>query len=137
MKTKNITAPPPAAATIWDRLGIFGSTLCLIHCAATPFLVGVFSAAGVNFFGGEHFHRVSALLLALVAFLAFLPGLRRHHNWWVFGAGALGVSLLMVGGFVPISAGFGEAAVTVSGSLILVGAHFVNWRQTRRSACYS
>lgn len=137
MKTKNISPPTAPVATLWDRLGIVGSTLCLIHCAATPLFVGVFSVAGFNFLGGEQFHQIAALLLALVAFFAFMPGFRRHRNGWVFGAGALGVLLLIVGGFAVSSLEGLEVAVTVMGSLLLVTAHMVNWRLTSRMACHA
>ena len=83
---------------IWDRLGILGSALCLIHCAVTPLFIGYLSAAGLGFLGSEIVHKFLAAPLLVIALLAFWPGYRTHQNR------------------------------TVIGSVLLIGAHTANWR---------
>lgn len=134
-RTEIISTQSTHAASLWDRLGIVGSTLCLLHCAATPLFIGVFSVTGVGIVGGEHFHGLAALILGFVALLAFLPGFRRHRDWRILVAGGLGVSSLVIGGFVLLPSELLETLITIMGSLILVMTHGINWRLTRKSAC--
>ena len=124
--------------TLWDRLGIAGSILCVIHCAATPLLIGYLSAFGLSILGDELIHQALAILLLVIALLAFIPGFKNHKNPVVLAVGALGVTLLLITSFVlgHHVAWAIEIGLTVTGSLLLVGAHTANWRLTdRHSEC--
>ena len=113
-------------------MGILGSTLCLLHCAATPLLIGGLSAVGLGFLGDEMVHKVLAVVLVGVAVLAFGPGFKSHRNAAVLGLGGAGIALLLATGFFlePLLTEFWEVGLTVVGSVLLVGAHVVNWRLT-------
>ncbi|MFU8805898.1 MAG: MerC domain-containing protein, partial [Bradymonadaceae bacterium] len=41
--------------SIWDRIGVIASALCLLHCAMTPLLIGYLTASGLGFLGQEIF----------------------------------------------------------------------------------
>lgn len=115
---------------IWDRLGIAGSLLCVVHCALTPLFIGYLTAMGLGVLGDEIVHKVLAIVLLAVAVFAFIPGYKRHANVAVIAAGASGVAFIVTGGlllghFIPHGA---EIALTVIGSLLLIGAHTANWR---------
>lgn len=120
--------------SIWDQLGIAGSVLCLIHCLATPFAIGYLSTAGFGLLGHNTFHKVLALILLTIALFAFGPGFRRHKNPAVLGVGALGILLLVGTGFILAPFHFHdlELGLTITGSLLLVGAHTANWRLLRQ-----
>lgn len=119
---------------VWDRLGIVGSAICVLHCIATPLVVGALSAAGLGFIGGELLHKLLALPLLVIALLAFWPGYRNHGNKKILSFGVLGVMALLVAVFVlePIHAHTMATGTTVAGSIILIGAHGANWRVTSR-----
>lgn len=122
---------------IWDRVGIFGSALCLAHCLAMPLAVGYLSAAGLGFLGTEIVHKLLAGPLLLIALLAFIPGFRRHGDLRILGAGAAGVALLITAIFVlePFISHDVETALTITGSVILIGAHTANWRRDDQPNC--
>lgn len=116
-------------AAHWDKLGMAGSGLCLIHCLAMPVLGGFLAGSGIGFLADEILHEILALALIALAALAFFPGYRRHRDKRVI--------LLMTGGLALISfAVWGgpwvelhesrETLLNVSGSVLLTGAHYLN-----------
>lgn len=137
MPSKTKTIPPHTHQTIWDRLGIVGSALCVIHCISAPLLIGVFSAAGIGFLGDDIFHQILAVCLLFVAVLAFLPGFRSHQNRLVVLLGVVGVGLILSTGFLlePLISHGLEIGLTIAGSLLLVGAHAANWRLSNEAEC--
>lgn len=125
--------------TTWDRIGIVGSTICVVHCLATPLVVGLLSAVGLGFVGGELLHKLLVLPLLGIALMAFWPGYRHHGNKKILSSGAAGVLALLVAVFVmePFHAHGLATATTVGGSIILIGAHGANWRLTANQDCCS
>lgn len=123
---------PRPRHTTWDQVGMIGSAICVIHCLATPLVVGLLSAVGLGFIGGELLHKVLVVPLLGVALLAFWPGYRHHGNKKILSSGAAGVLALLVAVFVlePFHAHDLATATTVVGSVILIGAHGANWRVT-------
>lgn len=116
--------------SLWDRIGVAGSALCMIHCISTPLLIGYLSTIGLGFFAHEIFHQIFAVILLTVAILAFLPGYRAHKRKDIVLAAGVGVTLLIVGGFLHIESlpSFAEHILTIIGSILLVGAHIFNRR---------
>ncbi len=118
---------------IWDRLGIFLSLACLAHCLLLPIALLVLPLLAVQWLQDGTVHIVMALLLAPVAALALIPGLKRHGSWTVAGAMAAGLGLVSSAAF----AGEGSVAhqwgtlLTIAGGTFLVAAHFVNLRLCR------
>lgn len=115
--------------SLWDRIGVAGSALCIVHCISTPLLLGYLSAAGLGFLAHELFHQVFAIALLAVAIFAFLPGYRLHRRKGIVLSAALGVFLLIAAGFSPIhDLPYTEHGLTLLGSILLVGAHLSNRR---------
>lgn len=120
--------------TFWDQVGIAGSLLCLVHCATTPLLVGYLSVASLSFLADEWIHKTLAVILLVIAAVAFLPGFRHHKKKSVLVVGVAGVLVLLTAGFAldhhaspPL-----EIGLTAFGSLLLLGAHTANWRLCAR-----
>jgi len=115
----------------FDGFGVGASALCLIHCLALPLLIAALPAVANRFDPGEGFH-LGVLLFAIpTSAFALIEGWRRHRALAPLFVGATGLMLLAAGlafeNWVAV-----ETGVTVAGSLLLAGAHVVNWR--RRSA---
>lgn len=114
---------------LWDKIGIFLSSLCAIHCLVTPLLVFALPVMG-DLFEHEWMHIGMALLVVPVGLFAFWSGYKHHKQQGVFALGALG--LLMVGGAAVAPHSwvefFGYDLVTMLGGLILVVAHILNRR---------
>lgn len=82
-----------------DLVGIVASIGCAIHCAAMPFIFSYLPALGLSFLADESFHKVMALACFLIAIFAFIPGLRKHGNWFPVSIGAGGLSLITFAAF--------------------------------------
>lgn len=118
----------------WDKLGVFLSSLCALHCLLTPFLLVAAPFLG-EIFEQAWVHVALALFVAPVGLYAFISGYRHHKNKFLLAIGVLGVLLVVSALLInhehgPHEHGFELDYLTVVGSLILVVAHLWN-----RKAC--
>lgn len=116
-------------AAHWDKLGIAGSGLCLIHCLTLPMAAGLLPGLGIAFLADEIVHQLLAFALTALAGLAFIPGYRRHRDRRVLALMAIGLGLILfaTGGEAVIDLhGAGETILSVAGSLFLITAHYLN-----------
>ena len=126
------TAP---SRTLFDRLGIGVSVVCLVHCLAMPFLLTGLSFYAVTDAAHHAFHIAIAAVTVPLALAAAWPGYREHRRGAVpllLGAGAL---LFVLN--IALHDAAGEAGVlvlSVAGSLLLVAGHVVNYRARPRCA---
>jgi uncharacterized membrane protein YfcA len=122
-----------------DRLGIWTSALCVVHCLLTPVLIS-FSAVIAHFLPAEEsIHRSLALFVALFGSIALILGFRKHRRSTVL--------FLMFGGLACIAgaAWFGdslpshayEIAITFCGSALMIAAHRMNHTFCRSCECAS
>ena len=112
-----------------DRLAIFLSGLCLVHC-----LLGALLLSGMAIAGGALDHDVHVVGLALalpLAAVAIWRGLRVHGNLGVLIMGVGGIGLMGASVFA-VHAGGLEMALSVGGVIVLALAHFWNLRAVRR-----
>ncbi|KYG65418.1 hypothetical protein AZI87_12830 [Bdellovibrio bacteriovorus] len=113
----------------WDKIGIFLSSLCALHCLATPLLVLALPVLG-EFFHQEWVHLVMALFVVPVGLFAFWSGYKHHNQMKVFALGVVG--LTMVGGASLLPHEWVEVyehdVVTILGSIFLITAHILNRR---------
>lgn len=110
---------------IWDRIGIIVSSVCLIHCLLVPFVLMIFPFIETE---QAHFHEILTIFVVIPAFLAFIPGYRKHKN--------LSVLLLAITGLMAILfAAFTEKVylsqvaariITILGSILMILAHARN-----------
>jgi hypothetical protein len=113
-----------ARPSLWDRIGIGLSALCMLHCLALPVVLTGLTAAAV----AESFHFWVALFIVPVVLLAAVPSYRAHRRRsvvWLFAAGVV----LLFGALLvePFVGAAGENAVTVTGGVLLITGHWVNW----------
>lgn len=118
---------------LFDRLGILGSALCLLHCISSPLLIGLFGLSSLSFLHADWIHKGLASLLIPIAALAIWPGVQRHGNRFVLLIALLGVLFLLTSALhlEDLVSHRGELALTITGSLLLIGAHIMNWRLSR------
>lgn len=114
--------------TLLDRTAVALSGLCLLHCLALPFVVGLLPLAGqVN---GNHFHLQMLLVVVPISVIALALGFRRHGSVAVITGGAAGLLILFAGATV-VHDQLGLVAdrmVTIVAALTLAVAHFYNSR---------
>ena len=121
----------------WDKLGIFASAACLVHCLALPLLIPLLPALALVPHTGVH----ALLLLPIIglSLLALLPGYRRHRSRFVGAAALAGITLctIAVGAEALFHIESLDVPFTVVGGMLLVGAHIANLRRMRTQTCLS
>ncbi len=96
----SLAARFPIQAFNADKVGVFLSVLCAIHCAITPVLLLLAPA-----FGGIWAHPASHWLVALavipLAGISIFRGYVNHGRNWIPVWGILGMTLILVGAVLP------------------------------------
>lgn len=94
--TQDLPAPSPDA----DRVGVFASVLCAIHCLVTPPLLLLMPALG-RIWAHPATHWGMALVVVPLAMVAVWKGFQKHGRKWVVVSAAMGVALIIVGAVLP------------------------------------
>ena len=112
----------------FDRLGMWTSAMCVVHCLLMPVLVSFSAVLAHALPGEERTHRSLAVLVALFGTLALLRGFRRHRRKQILGLMLAGLGLIAgaawFGDRLPSHAY--EVGVTFLGSLLMILAHRIN-----------
>ncbi|MFW7379792.1 MAG: MerC domain-containing protein [Oligoflexus sp.] len=116
--------------TIYDKLGIFASSSCLIHCLSAPALIILLPASG-RVIEHELFHLLVLLVVAPVAVFALYRGYVRHQSKAILSLGILGLSLLILGIHSEQIQNYLETMFSLTGSAALVVAHTWNMKRMR------
>lgn len=112
----------------FDGLAVGASALCLVHCLGLPLLIAALPAVTGRVDPGEGLHLAVLLFAIPTSAFALIEGWRRHRGLAPLFVGGAGLALLAAG------LAFGnwaavETGLTVTGSLMLAGAHVANWRR--------
>ena len=111
-----------------DRVGVFLSALCLLHCVA-----GLVVVAGLGLGGGflldPAIHRWGLVVATLVAAVAIGVGAMRHRRAAPFVVAMTGLSFM--GGALAVGHGADEAILTVIGVILVASGHVLNLRHAR------
>lgn len=111
-----------------DSLGIWTSSLCVVHCLLTPVVLSL-SAVSAHFIPSEEWvHRSLAFVIAALGGIALLKGYRLHRRRRVLALMGLGLALIFgtayFGDRLPSHAA--EVCVTLAGSAFMIAAHRFN-----------
>jgi len=120
-----------------DRIGIWTSTLCVIHCLLTPVLLSL-SAVSAHFLPSEErTHRTLAVAIATLGAIALVKGYRRHRSLRVLVLMVVGLAFIFGGAYwgnhLPSHAA--EVLVTLVGSGFMIAAHRTNHTFCRDCSC--
>lgn len=119
---------PGSPAALLDGLALCASSLCTLHCLGLPLLFALLPAFASRIDPGESFHLVMLALAVPTSLFALAQGRRRHGGWAPLLIGIAGLALMSVGALMAKSV-LTETLWTVAGSLLLAGAHILNWRR--------
>ena len=113
----------------WDLAGFATSFLCAIHCMAWPFLLSL-PAFGSSFLADMPWLETLMIVAALLIALAVLGHghFRGHHRRLPLILALLGFLCILLGRTFFFD---WEQLLTVLGSLLVAGSHFLNWRLSR------
>ena len=118
--------------SLLDRTAIALSGLCMLHCLALPLLLILLPV--FEHLSAAHFHTQMLLFVLPVSTVALLAGYFRHRHPAALMAGAVGLSLLVLGAtWAHQQSGVVvDRVLTLSGSLVLAIAHYGNSRLAKR-----
>ncbi|HQS70548.1 MAG: hypothetical protein B7Y36_04765 [Novosphingobium sp. 28-62-57] len=108
-----------------DRFGVILSGLCLIHCVAGVFLVGVLGIGGGVLLDPD-WHRWGLALALVIGALTIGLGALRHGRFLPLMVGSTGLALM--GGALAVGHGDEEVVLTVIGVVLVAIAHLINIR---------
>lgn len=124
---------------VTDGLAIGLSALCAIHCLALPLVLGLLPSVIAMPLQTEAFHFWMVMVVLPTSLYALTLGCKRHERYRVMGAGAIGLSCLLLALFLEHSLGeIGEKALTLTGAVLISLGHYWNFRLCQqRSNCAS
>ncbi|OYZ39743.1 MAG: hypothetical protein B7Y31_07540, partial [Novosphingobium sp. 16-62-11] len=108
-----------------DRFGVILSGLCLLHCVAGVFLVGMFGIGGAVLLDPD-WHRWGLAFALVIGALTIGLGALRHGRFLPLAVGGTGLALM--GGAVAVGHGDEEVVLTVIGVVLVAVAHVINIR---------
>jgi len=112
-----------------DSIGMTASMLCAVHCAVVPLLITTLPLFGLGFLANPLIEWGMIILALFIGIYAIgFSYVRVHHR-------RLPVILLISGFFIIMTGhllvtGWREAIVVPMGGLLIVTAHFFNFRYT-------
>ncbi len=119
-----------------DRLGVFASTICAMHCALVALLPVALGAAGLSVLGSHELEWTFTLVAAGVATFAFVASWRRNASPAVLSLLGAGITGLFAARFIEESGAheLGTMVAIASGFLLVLG-HLQNLRAPTSEPC--
>ncbi len=120
-----------------DRIGVFLSATCLLHCLALPVLLTIAPITQTGLMDEQTFHLILLWFILPVSLIALGIGCRQHKDLIIVLLGGTGLSLLLFAGLLghtylsPPT----ERVLTVVAGLILAAAHLRNFKICRATNC--
>ena len=120
--------------TMWDKIGVGLSGLCLVHCLVLPVIAMALPWLS-HWIEDERVHLLFAAVTVPVAAIALIPAFLKHRRWPTLSLGMIGAGLLLLGALGHDLIGHEwEHVATICGGFCLVVAHISNYR-LRVSCC--
>lgn len=119
---------PSSSRTIWDKLGMWLSYGCAVHCAAMPFVIGYLSLNGMGWIAEEATEwTIIAASLGIGLFRLFYSFYKEHRQPEPIVYFLIGVGFIMLAKsvFIETPEQF-EPVGMVAGGLLIGTAHFKN-----------
>jgi uncharacterized membrane protein YozB (DUF420 family) len=120
-----------------DRVGVWASALCIVHCLLTPVLLSL-SAVFVHFIPSEErVHRPLAVFIALIGAVALVRGIRQHRKMRVLYLMAAGLACVFFAAWFGdrLPGHWAEVGVTFTGSILMISAHRLNHTFCKDCSC--
>ncbi|MEM7282193.1 MAG: MerC domain-containing protein [Pseudomonadota bacterium] len=124
-------------SAVADWFGIAASAACGVHCVLLPTLLVTGMVLPTSILGDEAFHKAMLWMIFPAAIIAFGIGCRRHKDRWVVVLAIIGLTGMLAAATVlhDLIGETGERVVTALSAVILVTAHYRNFRLCRTADC--
>jgi len=110
-----------------DRLGVFLSCACAVHCVAVLVLVVVLGFGG-GFLLNPQIHHIGLALAMVIAAVAIGGGSLKHRKAAPFVLAMMGLTFM--GGALAMPREVEESVLTIIGVGLVVCAHILNLRHS-------
>lgn len=112
-----------------DKLAIGFSSLCVIHCFATPLLMVLLPATVIASFDPESFHFWMVVAVIPTSIYAITAGYKKHQNLSVPIIAVIGLATLLCSVILGehLLGEIGEKLVTTIGAVIVAYSHYQNF----------
>ncbi|MGA9667729.1 MAG: MerC domain-containing protein [Terracidiphilus sp.] len=120
-----------------DQIGVWTSTLCVIHCLFAPVVLSL-SAVSAHFLPSEErTHRTLAIVIAALGAIALVKGYRMHGPSRVLWLMLVGLGFIFGGAWWGdrLPSHGAEVFVTLVGSGFMIAAHRINHTFCRDCSC--
>lgn len=126
----DVKAPTKLNNTKLDRLGVWITSLCALHCLLLPILIPLAPLIASSFVASQWFERTILTFSILVGFAALFIGFHQYHRQ------LYPIYSLTLGGLIYWNKHmFGESYepfVVALGAVFIIGAHLANLRLCRK-----
>ena len=95
----------------WDKLGVFASLFCAIHCFSAPLLF-IFLPTFAQVWGHPFSHIIIALAVLPLACTVLFRGYRQHHRRWILVTTFIGATAVIASCALPYLTTNAEGADT-------------------------
>ena len=144
-----------------DKVGIFASSLCAVHCLATAFLPGIILVLGFDMLLSSRTEWLFTCFAILMACLAFYSGYKKHHSKMIATIFVIGITGLILSRVIEESGGHEHSEhhtevhetahheeehnegldlhllgsiIGIGSGLTILAAHFLNMQKSKCSA---
>ena len=120
-----------------DKLAMALSSACAIHCFLTPSFVLLTSGLISFSFDNEVLHNLILFVAVPISLYALISGNANHKILYLLPVGIIGLSLLVFAVFLgeAFLGELGEKSLTLMGSIIVVYAHYKNYKACKELDC--
>jgi hypothetical protein len=126
MKSKNL---------FLDKVGVFASSLCALHCSITPFIMTLVPFLGLSFLENELFEHTMIGIAIFLGILSLFPSyLKKHHNIKPIILFLSGISLIISAH--SLFHDNGEYIISPMGGFFIVISHLLNLKLSEKKCNY-
>ena len=130
---------PVSKQVVWqqggDRVGMWASVMCAVHCALLPVVLALLPALGLGAFSLVDIDQAFVVFATVLGVTTMTLGYRRHRAFSAWFLLIAGLVLVWANTFTALhDHSVWHAVMMVIGGLLIASAHFVNLRLTHRRA---
>jgi len=122
---------------LYDRIGVFASSLCAVHCILMPWVIMAMPIVAGTFFTNPAVENIFVgISISLAAFCGY-RGCRRHGKWFIMVPFILG-SIVLFGARLTAPAicclddiSWSHASASAFGGMLLASSHYLNIKYSR------
>lgn len=117
-------------SSVVEFMSIVGPSVCIVHCLATPLLLGLLPIIGTQYPVLGLNEQMLALIVVPLCALALVPGYLKHRQKEMLGFLCAGIVFILFGSFLAdkVIAKGSELPISVLGSICLIRAALLNRR---------